>query len=96
MTYFDSLILGLVEGVTELLPSPRGQLIAELEAVAARAGHKRIGIGVGLGKGYEQARRLYPRPGYAPDGRGTHLSQWGEESYLIKEFGPESSPKTFN
>ncbi len=60
------------------------QLITELEALAKNGRHARIGIGVGLGSGYERARALYPRLGYVADGRGIHKSIWGDEIYMVK------------
>lgn len=45
-------------------------LIAHIEAHARAAGHKQIGLGVGLYADYGPAQRLYSTSGYVPDGRG--------------------------
>ena len=45
-------------------------LIAAFERLAVAAGHKQIGIGVGVYADYGSAQRLYVRLGYLPDGRG--------------------------
>ena len=51
-------------------------LIGALEAMAAKAGHGEVGIGVGLYADYGSAQRLYARLGYVPDGRG--VTSWGK------------------
>ena len=45
-------------------------LIAQLEANARAAGHRQIGLGVGLYADYGPAQRLYTANGYVLDGRG--------------------------
>lgn len=45
-------------------------LIAALENAARTAGHRHIGLGVGLYADYGPAQRLYGALGYIPDGRG--------------------------
>jgi len=45
-------------------------LIAALEALARRAGHRSTGLGVGLYRDYGPAQRLYVQLGYVPDGSG--------------------------
>jgi GNAT superfamily N-acetyltransferase len=59
-----------------VLPGYREQgvgtdLIARLESFAAERS-PRVGIGVGLHPGYNNAQKLYPKLGYIPDGRGVH------------------------
>lgn len=51
-------------------------LIAGFEALAAAAGCRAIGLGVGLYADYGPAQRLYASLGYRPDGAGvTYLGQ---------------------
>lgn len=45
-------------------------LIACCEDKARAAGHKQIGIGVGLHSGFGAAQSLYVKRGYVPDGQG--------------------------
>lgn len=45
-------------------------LIRHLETLAAKSGHQKIGIGVGLYRDYGSAQKLYFRMGYCPDGEG--------------------------
>jgi len=45
-------------------------LMSAAEALAARRGHRALGITVGLFDEYGPAQRLYVRRGYVPDGRG--------------------------
>lgn len=60
-------------------------LIREAERLAAARGHARIGIGVGAPPDYDAARRLYPRLGYVPDGRGVYRDPpWDDAVYLSK------------
>lgn len=60
-------------------------LIREAESLVAARGHRVIGIGVGLTPDYAAAQRLYPRLGYAPDGRGVHSNPpWDDAVYLTK------------
>lgn len=59
-------------------------LIREAERVAGRAGRTVVGIGVGLTPDYSAARRLYPKLGYVPDGRGAHSTRYGAVTYLTK------------
>jgi GNAT superfamily N-acetyltransferase len=63
------------------------ELIKELEALARAQGHAVIGIGVGLGSDYAKAQRLYPRLGYESDGRGNQVTEWGDETHLVKQLG---------
>lgn len=45
-------------------------LIRHLEQLAAEAGYKQLGIGVGLYRDYGSAQRLYFHLGFVPDGYG--------------------------
>lgn len=62
------------------------RLIERLESLARSQGHSQVGIGVGLGPGYERARRLYPNLGYVEDGRGAIQTVWGDEVHLTKRL----------
>jgi GNAT superfamily N-acetyltransferase len=60
-------------------------LIRAAESVVAARGHRVIGIGVGLTPDYAAAQRLYPKLGYASDGRGVHSAPpWDDAVYLTK------------
>lgn len=60
-------------------------LIREAEAVVGVRGLAVVGIGVGLTPDYAAARRLYPKLGYVPDGRGVHSDPpWDDAVYLTK------------
>lgn len=66
-------ILELHDLVTAKAHRHRGiatALIAQLEAHARAAGHRQIGLGVGLYADYGPAQRLYTANGYVLDGRG--------------------------
>jgi GNAT superfamily N-acetyltransferase len=59
------------------------KLLNACETMAREKGYSRIGLGVGLYKGYGSAQRLYFRLGYQPDGKGL--------MYLNKPVIPGSS-----
>lgn len=59
-------------------------LIREAERIAREAGRPVMGIGVGLTPDYAAARRLYPKLGYAEDGRGVHHTPYGDVLYLTR------------
>src|SRR5436189_2176123 len=61
-------------------------LIRECERLVHEAGNPVIGIGVGLTPVYAPAQHLYPKLVYISDGRGVYTSEYGEESYFLKEL----------
>jgi GNAT superfamily N-acetyltransferase len=61
-------------------------LIREAERIVAAAGRLVVGIGVGQTPDYAAAQGLYPRLGYAPDGRGIRTTRYGDEAYLTKRL----------
>src|SRR5690606_15907739 len=56
-------------------------LIRACEDHARGAGKGVMGIGVGVPADYDAARRLYPKLGYAYDGRGVTPDAWGGAEY---------------
>ncbi len=61
-------------------------IVAACEHIARSNGRRVIGIGVGLTPDYANAQRLYPKLGYAYDGRSTRSTPWGDVSYLTKRL----------
>lgn len=59
-------------------------LILEAERIAAERSKPVMGIGVGVTPDYDAARRLYPKLGYAYDGRGPRHTPYGDILYLTK------------
>jgi GNAT superfamily N-acetyltransferase len=62
------------------------ELVRAVEGIAREEGHPVVGIGVGMTTGYDSARRLYPKLGYVPDGRGPRPSAHGDTEYLTKSL----------
>ena len=61
------------------------KLIAHLETHARAAGHKQVGLGVGLYADYGPAQRLYGANGYALDGRGvTYRNEYAAPSASVR------------
>ena len=61
-------------------------IIRECERIAAEHGKPIMGIGVGKTPDYANAERLYPKLGYAFDGRGVRSTIWGDVEYLTKRI----------
>jgi hypothetical protein len=59
-------------------------MILAAEELVRKAGRSAIGIGVGVTPDYAIAQNLYPKLGYASDGTGIHLDEWGGCMYSTK------------
>lgn len=67
-------------------------LIREAERIVGARGLRVVGIGVGLTPDYAAAQRLYPKLGYAPDGRGVHKDPpWDDAIYMTRGLSGQAA-----